>query len=118
MPNSDDYSVSISGGSINAGNQGNIVIGAHGKIEQSLSPSSLAQPLAELQGAIEAFQGSPETREALRFTQAEIAGELNEPAPDKGKILAKLNLLKQLAGPTAAIVEAAATLAHAVGVAL
>ena len=111
MSNSDDVSVTISGGSIS----GNVAIGSHSKIEQvNVMSSLLAQPLADLENAINAFQGSPATRDALQSTQAEIVGELKAPAPDKGRILAKLASLSQLAGPAATIVQAAAVLAQAI----
>jgi hypothetical protein len=108
--------ISISGGSINAGN--NVVIGSRATIQQGSWPPALTQPIAALEGAIDAFDGAAGTREAMKLTQSEIADELGAGTPDKGKILTKLELLRQVAGPATAIVEAAAAVAHAIAVVL
>jgi hypothetical protein len=111
MSSSDNVSVNISGGNVS----GNLAIGPHSKAEQvNVVSSSLAQPLADLESAVDAYQGPPATRDALQHTHAEIVGELKAPSPDKGKILAKLASLSQLAGPAATIVQAAAVLAQAI----
>jgi hypothetical protein len=92
----------------------NIAIGANSRIEQSNSGEPFAPQLAELARAIGAFEGPPAARDALIATHAEIAGELEAPAPDKSKILSKLALLRDLAGPAATVVQAAAVLTQAV----
>jgi hypothetical protein len=92
----------------------NIAVGANSKIEQTISSGRFSTPLAELERAIAAFDGPPAAGDALLAAQAEIAGELEAPAPDKSTVLAKLASVKDLAGTAAAIVQAAAVLAHAV----
>lgn len=99
-------------------NAQNIAVGANSRIEQSNWSDPLGSPLADLQHAIEAFQGSPASREALIATQAEIVEELKAPSPDKSKLLAKVASISHLAGPAAAIVQATAVLAQAIATVL
>ncbi len=109
---SDSVNYGISG--VQNINAQNIAVGTNSKIEQSNWSESLGRPLADLQQAIEGFQGSPATREALLTTQAEIVEELKAPVPDKHKVLAKVSSLSHLAGPAATIVQATAVLAQAI----
>jgi hypothetical protein len=88
--------------------------GASNIIDQSNRSELFSGPLTDLRCAIEALQGQPETRDALISTHAEIAEELESPEPDKGRILGKLAVVKQLAGPAATIVQAAAVLTQAI----
>jgi hypothetical protein len=91
----------------------NIAMG-NSRIEQSNKSESFGPQLAELKRAIAAFEGPPPARDALIATHAEIAAELEAPAPDKSRVLAKLAALKDLAGPAVTVVQAAAVLTHAV----
>jgi hypothetical protein len=97
------------------GDNSTIVNEGAGTIEQSNRYQLLGAPLADLQRAIEAFQGDPETRRQMLDAHREIAAELERPAPDKSRVLAVLDSLKRLAGSASAIVQAAATLALAAG---
>jgi hypothetical protein len=109
MPDSANYG--ISGGNITAQN---LAVGPNSRIEQSNYSQSFANPLSDLARAIDAFDGPPQARDALMAVQTEIAGELEAPAPDKNRVLAKLATIKDLAGPTATVVQAAAVLAQAI----
>jgi hypothetical protein len=95
-------------------NAENIAVGANARIEQTNRSERLAPALADLARAIAGFQGPPAEREALLAAHAEIAQELDAPAPDKGRLLARLARLRELAGPAATIVQAAAALAQAI----
>jgi hypothetical protein len=92
----------------------NVAVGAHSHVEQNVSGGLFSAPLADLQSAIEAFDGSPETRRALLAAHAEVADELAAPAPDKDRVLAKLASLKELAGPAAAVAQAVTALVQVV----
>ncbi len=111
MPDSGNQG--ISGQSINITAQ-NVAVGSNSRIEQTVSSGQFRGPLADLQRAIEGFDGPPATRDALMAGQAEIAAELEMPAPDKNGLLAKLASLKELAGPAATVVQAVAALAQVV----
>lgn len=110
MPDSVNYGIS---GAQNIAAQ-NIAVGPNSRIEQSNWSESLSHPLADLARAIDAFEGPPQARDALISARAEIDGELRAPAPDKGRILAKLATVKDLAGPAATVVQAATVLAQAI----
>lgn len=110
-PIAQDNSVTISGGTFHGNN---LKFGADVKIEQNRWAANLDLPLAELESAINAFQGAAATRDALSAAHAEIVKELSASAPDKNRILARLTSLSRLAGPAAAIVQAAATLAQVI----
>jgi cell envelope opacity-associated protein A len=99
-------------GGVGNPNAENLAVGTNSRVEQSNWPDSIAGQLADLQSAIDAFQGPPATREALMKAHVEILEELRAPVPDKHKIHAKLTFLGQLAGPAATVVQAAAALAQ------
>jgi hypothetical protein len=92
----------------------NLAVGANSKIEQTKWSEPAARQLADLQSAIDAYQGPPATRDALSEAHAEIAAELRAPAPDRDKLLARLTSLSGLAGPASAIVQAATALAQVI----
>lgn len=92
----------------------NIAVGPNSKIEQSNWSESLDHPLANLSRAIDTFEGSPQVRDALLAARAEITAELSTPAPDKNRVLAKLATVREMAGPAATVVQAAAVLAQAI----
>jgi hypothetical protein len=89
----------------------NIAVGANSKIEQNNWSDGLEQPLGDLRRAIEDFEGPRAARESLVEMQAAMVRELEVPVPDKGKILTMLSSIKDLAGPAATVVQAAAVLA-------
>jgi hypothetical protein len=106
----------VSGQNITISGQ-NVAVGANSHIEQNISGGTFNAPLADLRAAIEAFDGPPETRQALIAAQAEVAGELESPAPSKDKLLAKLASLKELAGPAAGVAQAVTALVQVIATA-
>lgn len=110
---SDTVNQGVSGQNITISGQ-NVAVGANSRVEQNISGGQFNAPLADLRSAIEAFDGPPETRQALLAAQAEVADELEAPAPDKDKLLAKLASLKELAGPAAAVAQAVTALVQVV----
>jgi hypothetical protein len=92
----------------------NVSVGANSRVEQNVSGGPFGASLADLQRAIEAFDGPSRTRQALLSAHTEVAEELKAPAPDKNKLLAKLASLKELAGPAAAVTQAVTALAQVV----
>ncbi|HEY5288244.1 MAG TPA: hypothetical protein VIJ50_14195 [Solirubrobacteraceae bacterium] len=110
---SDTFNQGVSGQNITISGQ-NVAVGTNSRVEQNISTGPFSAPLADLRSAIEAFDGPPDTRQALLATNAEVTHELEAPAPDKDKLLAKLASLKELAGPAAAIAQAVTALAQVV----
>jgi hypothetical protein len=96
----------------------NLAIGNDNTIEETNWNEPLAQPLADLKASIEAFQGAPQTKQALSTAHAEIAAELSSQAPDKNSLLTKLMSLSALAGPAAGVIQAATALAQVVAAVL
>jgi hypothetical protein len=94
--------------------EGDVAIGDHNTLGGSVRNEPLARSLAELASAIEAFQGAPETRQALLSAHAEISQELDAPAPDKQKLLGKLMALSAVAGSASGVIGAATALAQVV----
>ncbi len=110
---SDAGNQGVSGQNINISGQ-NVVVGANSRVEQGISGGPFDAPLADLRRAIEAFDGPQATRQVLLVAHAEVAEELKAPVPDRNKLLAKLASLRELAGPAAAVAQAAAALAQVV----
>ena len=110
---SDAANQGVSGQNVTISGQ-NVAVGAHSHVEQNISGGLFNAPLAYLRTAIEAFDGPPETRRALLAAHAEVADELEAPAPDKDKVLAKLASLKELAGPAAAVAQTVTALMQVV----
>jgi hypothetical protein len=110
---SDTANQGVSGQSIIISGQ-NVAVGANSRVEQNVSGGPFRAPLADLRHAIDVFDGPLETRQALLAAHAEVADELEAPAPDKHKLLAKLDSLKELAGPVATVAQAATALAQIV----
>jgi hypothetical protein len=110
---SDTGNQGVSGQNITISGQ-NVAVGANSRVEQNISGGMFSAPLADLQSAIEAFDGPPETRQALLAAHAEVAEDLEAPTPNKDKLLAKLASLKELAGPAAAVGQAVTALMQVV----
>jgi hypothetical protein len=110
---SDTVNQGVSGQNVTISGQ-NVAVGAGSHVEQHISGAQFNDSLADLRSAIEAFDGPPETRQALLAAHAEIADELAAPAPDKDKLLAKLASLKELAGPAATVAQAVTALAQVI----
>lgn len=119
MSDSTNYGISGAGNiaaqNIAVGPNSTIIAdGATNAIHQANRSEILSGPLADLQYAIEALQGQPDTQAALMLTHTELADELKAPEPDKSRVLGKLAVIKQLAGPAATILQAAAALTQAI----
>ena len=112
---SEKYNISgIAAQTVTIGDDVTVFASGGGTVEQ-VNQAAVCALLAELLQAIEAFQGTPEKREALIRAHGEISEELQGPAPSKDKVLAKLSALKQLAGPAASILQVIAALVPVVG---
>jgi hypothetical protein len=103
----------VSGQNITISGQ-NVAIGARSRVEQNVLGGPFSAPLADLQRAIEVFDGPTAARHELLAAQAEVAEELKAPSPDKNKLLAKFASLKELAGPAGAVAQAVTALAQVV----
>jgi hypothetical protein len=114
MSDSADYGISGAGNitaqNLAVGENSTIITTGSNSIDQSNRAELLSGPLADLQQAIEAFQGLSATRDHLLSAHAGIAQELMAPAPDKNKLLSKLASISRLAGPATAIAQAIAAL--------
>jgi len=106
---SDSYNISgnIAAQTVAVGTGSTIVVNGDGTVEQS-NQAEIGALLAELQQAIEAFQGPPEMQAQMMSAHAEIAEELQGPSPSKDRVIKKLSALGQLAGPAASIAQAIA----------
>lgn len=93
-------------------NVGNLAVG-NSRIEvTNIEP--LTEKLDDLARAVEAFQGSTETRNELIAAHREVTAELQGKRPDKNRVLAKLTQIASAAGSATTIVSAASALATAV----
>jgi hypothetical protein len=90
----------------------NVAVGPHARVVQTNWLGEVRGQLAELQREIESFQGPKQTRQELMQAHAEVTEELGAPEPDKSKVLAALERIRQLAGPAAAIGQAAVAVAQ------
>jgi hypothetical protein len=88
----------------------NMAVGQNARIDVS-GDVRLAPQLAELLRAIDDFDGVPATRDALSTTADAVAQELQQPAPDKHRILERLSKIDSIAGPVGAIANATTALA-------
>ncbi len=96
----------------NVQNVGNLAVG-NSRIEvTNIGP--LTEKFDDLTRAVEAFQGSTETRNELVAAHREVTAELQGEEPDKHRVLAKLTQIASAAGSATTIVSAASALATAV----
>jgi hypothetical protein len=106
----DKYNISgIAAQTVTIGDGVTVFAGDGGTVNQ-INHAEASALLAELQQAIEAFQGPPEKRAELMKAHDEISEDLQGPSPSKDKLLAKLSTLKQLAGPSSSILQVVAAL--------
>lgn len=89
-----------------------VAVGSHAKVIQTNWSEDVRGQLAELRRGIESFQGSEATRQELMRAHAEVSEELGASEPDRGKLLAALERIRQLAGPASAIAQAAVAVAQ------
>jgi hypothetical protein len=96
----------------------NIAVGSHAKIVQTNWLGEATGRLVELQREIESFQGPEPTRSELVLAHAEVSEELGAPEPDKSKVMAGLERIRRLAGPTTAVAQAALAVAQVIAAVL
>jgi hypothetical protein len=106
---SDSYNISgnIAAQTVAVGTGSTIFASGNATVGQS-NGAEVGALLDQLQQAIEAFQGPPETRAKLMSEHAQIAEELQRPSPSKSKVMEKLTALGHIAGPAASIAQAIA----------
>lgn len=95
-----------------------VAVGDHAQIAHSDTYHMFAQPLADLRGAIDSFDGPSATKDALTAAHAKLAEELEAPAPDKPKLLGRLRSLTILAGSATTVIQAATALAQVIAAVL
>lgn len=91
-----------------------LAVGPRSRIEVTNLQQPVAEQLQALAQAMEAFAGPVEARAELFEAHREVVGELRGPKPDKGKVLAKLRQIAEVAGSASTIAGAATALAGAV----
>jgi hypothetical protein len=84
----------------------NLVVGSHGRIDATAA-ADLSARVAELERALAAFEGPPETRAQLSSAVGEVTSELGRPEPNKGKLLSSLTTIGTVSGAAGSIAEAA-----------
>jgi hypothetical protein len=87
----------------------NLVVGSHGHID-ARGATQLIAGMEQLERAVAAHDGPPETRSQLVATVREVAAELERPQPDKGSIVERLETIGTVAGVGSAVAGAATTL--------
>jgi hypothetical protein len=93
----------------------NIAVGHNARIDVSMpGDPGLARQLETLLQAIEAFEGDAATRAELAAAGDDVAQALDEPAPDRERVLSRLSKVASAAGSAGAIASAATALAGAV----
>jgi hypothetical protein len=110
---SDTVNQGVGGQNVTIAGQ-NVAIGANSRIEQSVFGGTFSTPLADLQRAIEAADVSPNTRQAMLMTHAEVTEQLKAATPDREKLLTKLASLKDLSAAVAPVAQAVAALTQVV----
>jgi hypothetical protein len=112
MPDGNNYGIS-GAGNVSAGN---LAIGPNSRIidnsearstSQFTSPATLAGQLDVLHRAMDQYDGPPDARSIVLATEAEIHDELNQSAPDKGRLVSLLHSVVTAAGPATAVAQAA-----------
>ena len=110
MPESVNYGISATTVSAQ-----NVAVGQNARIDVSVAGDSrLSGQLEALLRAIVAFEGDPARRGELAAAGEEVAHALEEPVPDKQRVLTRLAKVASAAGSAGAIASAATALAAAV----
>lgn len=107
----------VSGQNITISGQ-NVAIGPDSKVEQTVFGDTFNAPLTDLKRAIESADVPPDTRRELLLAHDEVAEQLQVTAPDRNKLLAKLDSLKELSATVAPVAQAVAALTQVVLLAL
>jgi hypothetical protein len=93
---------------------GALAVGPRSRVEVTNVQQPVAEQLQALAQAVEAFTGPAEARAELLEAHREVVGELRGPKPDRGKVLAKLRQIAEVAGSASTIAGAATALASAI----
>ncbi len=109
MPDSVNYGISARNVSAR-----NVAVGHNAQINVAADVPEISEQLAALRSAIESFDGDHEARVQLAAAGEEVAKALEEPAPDKQRVLSRLSTIASAAGSAGAIASAATALAGAV----
>jgi hypothetical protein len=92
----------------------NLAEGSNARIDATNVQPQLAGKLDALAGAVEDYEGPEETQAELLAAHDDLVTQLQQPQPDKSRILETLSTVARSAGSASAIVIAATTLASAV----
>jgi len=92
----------------------NLAVGPNARIDAPGDVTGLSEQLAALLRAIETFEGDRAARAELAAAADEVAVALEQPAPDKERVLSRLARNASAAGSAGAIANAATTMASAV----
>ncbi len=87
----------------------NLVVGSHGRID-ARGATQLLAGMEQLEQAVAAHDGPPETRSELVAAVREVAAELERPQPDKGSIVERLETIGAVAGAGSAVAGAVTAL--------
>jgi hypothetical protein len=93
----------------------NLAVGANAKIDVTGIQLQLADKLDALADAVQGYEGPEETRHKLLAAHDEVLAQLQQPEPDRSRILTTLSAIARTAGSASTIVTAATALASAVG---
>jgi hypothetical protein len=107
---SESVNYGISAGSVSAQN---LAVGPNARIDVAADTTGLSEQLAALRHAIESFSGDPRARAELAAAAGEVAEALEQPAPDKERVLSRLAKIASAAGSAGAIASAATAMAGA-----
>jgi hypothetical protein len=92
----------------------NLAVGPNARIDASANVTGLSEQLAALLRAIESFDGDRQARAEFVAAADEVAVALEQPVPDKERVLSRLAKIASAAGSAGAIANAATTMAGAV----
>lgn len=93
----------------------NLAVGPNAKIDVTGIQLQLADKLEALGDAVQRYEGPEETRTELLAAHDDVLAQLQQPEPDKSRILTTLSTIARTAGSASSIVTAATALASAVG---
>jgi hypothetical protein len=107
---SESVNYGISAGSVSAHN---LAVGPHARIDVAADATGLSEQFAALLQAIESVSADREARAELAAAVDEVAEALEQPVPDKERVLSRLAKIASAAGSAGAIASAATAMAGA-----
>ena len=87
----------------------NLVVGSQGRIDVN-GAAELEARIKELERAAAAYDGPPETEAQVAAAVSEVARELRQPEPDKGRLASRLATIGSVSGTATAVAGAASGL--------